>query len=108
MSIGNAYMEGVLYVENDEVYINMENLSRATVILSVSSTFSFLGSIISTCVLCNARRRIRDRDNIKTGGCGDIEDCCDTYWCGCCSLTQMFYQEKVDGYSYNLISTTGT
>ena len=108
MSVGNAYLENAWYVEDDEVHINMDKVSQSTVILSLSSTFSFLGSVISTCVLCNARRRIRDRDNIKTGGCGDLEDCCVTYWCGCCSLTQMFYQEKVDGNNYNLVSNTGT
>lgn len=109
MMVGNAYRENVVIAQiGDLQFIDQENLARATALFAVSSVFSLLGALISTCTLCIARRRIRDRDKIAPGSCGDLEDCCVSYWCGCCALTQMFFHEKVDGHNYNLLSTTGS
>ena len=109
MAVGNAYMENVVYAEIGTIkLIDRENLTRATVVYSISSVVSFVGALLSTCALCIARRRIRDRDNIQAGPCGDVGDCCVTYWCGCCALTQMFSHENANGQSYNILSTTGS
>ena len=109
MAVGNAYMENVVYAEVGDVQlIDRENLTRGTVVLSISSVVSFLGALISTCALCTTRRRMRDRDHIEAGSCGDAEDCCVSYWCGCCALTQMFVHDGVNGQRYNLLSATGS
>ena len=57
--------------------------------------FYILGGIlqlISLVITILARRAIRKRDNIPTGCCGAVEDCCAGYWCGCCVTSQLMRQ----------------
>ena len=109
MSVANAYFDGVVYMDSHGgIAVDNDKLTTGTIIMTVGSSVSFLGTLISTCVLCSARQRIRSRDNIAPETCGDLEDCCVAYWCGCCALTQMFAHEGVAGHSYNLVSTTGS
>ena len=47
-------------------------------------------TIGSTYVLMHVRKRIREKDRIGTGCCGESEDCCCAFWCGCCVNIQIF------------------
>ena len=35
-------------------------------------------------------KRIRRKDNIATGSCGEAEDCCCAFWCGGCVNIQIW------------------
>lgn len=47
---------------------------------------------ISAWVLTVMRKRIRFKDEIGVGGCGEAEDCCCSFWCSCCVTVQAFRQ----------------
>lgn len=65
-------------------------------------------SIGSALVLMKVRKRIRDEDNIGSGPCGDSEDCCCSFWCGCCVNIQIFSQIQMRRESgYQLCSPEG-
>ena len=70
-------------------------------ILGSLTTLVGLGSTAAmTYFVCVARRNMRVRDDIPSGRCGAWEDCCVSYWCGWCSLVQMFRQDGITGRKY--------
>ena len=77
------------------------------ILLGIASTLLFVGALWSTYFLCVARRWMRRRDSIPEGCCGEADDCCVSYWCGCCALVQMFRQEEVGGKTYRACTATG-
>ena len=87
--------------------VDWNRIRIAYVIGGISGLVALMGAILGTYALCVRRRRIRDRDRIPEGACGGLDDCCVSYWCGCCSLLQMFRQERITGGSYRLCSQTG-
>lgn len=83
-----------------------ESLVTSFYVLSgISGALGFFGTIFSTYFICRARQRIRARDRIPGSA---SNDCCASYWCPCCSVIQMFKQERIDGTSYSVCSPTGT
>lgn len=80
-----------------------DSYNRSVSILgSVAGLFGLVSSIAYTYFLCTARRIVRERDRIPQGLCGRCDDCCTSYWCGCCSLVQMFRQENITGDKYRV------
>ena len=66
-------------------------------IASSATTICYIGLLlVGTFVLMTVRKLVRDKDQIPTGGCGEAEDCCCSFWCSvrrrgpalaCCSFT---------------------
>ena len=77
------------------------------VLSSLAGSFAFFTTVAGTYFLCVARRTLRKKENIQEGACGGCDDCCVSYWCGCCSLTQMFRQYNVTGQSYRTCTVSG-
>jgi Cys-rich protein (TIGR01571 family) len=62
--------------------------------------------IVFTC----ARMTMRKKYKIKPGCCGDncLDDCCNVYWCSCCTAIQMArHTHDENEYHYNCSSQTG-
>lgn len=70
-------------------------------VTSVAIFFCLLFSCSIVLLLCTVRRKMREKYTIQGG---ELEDCCTAFWCGCCSLVQMFRQEGVSGKTYSLCS----
>ena len=49
-----------------------------------------VASAVAAYVIGSVRRRVREKDQIGTAGCGDAEDCCCAFWCSCCTTIQIF------------------
>jgi len=54
-------------------------------------------TVLTTIVLSAVRKRIREKDQIDAPSCGGNEgcgneDCCCSFWCGCCVTIQIFNQ----------------
>jgi len=43
-------------------------------------------------VVMKVRKAVRERDSIPAGKCGNLEDVCCAYFCGCCTVSQMSRQ----------------
>lgn len=78
------------------------NVSIVSIVGSVAGLLGLISTIASTYFICTARQAVRARDEIPEGVCGTCDDCCAAYWCGCCSLIQMFRQEKITGNEYRV------
>lgn len=89
--------------------VDWDQVTAAYVLGGFASLAGMASAVFGTYVLCTARRKIRDRDGIPEGrGCGGgCEDCCVSYWCGCCSLVQMLRQEGITGGTYRACTPTG-
>lgn len=84
-----------------------ESLLRAYMIVAgVAGFVGLLSTVVGTYFVCSSRRMLRQRDRIPNGDCGQCDDCCAAYWCGCCSLIQMLRQEGVTGSTYRVCSAT--
>ena len=63
--------------------------------------FTIAIQCITVVIITLARKAVRKRDNIPTGSCGPVEDCCAGYFCGCCVTSQLMRQTsdygKVEG-----------
>ena len=82
--------------------------SPSVVLMNVSSALMLAAAVVSTWVICTVRRVVRERDGIPPGACGACDDCCVSYWCGCCSLVQLLRQDLVTGETYRPCSVDAT
>ena len=103
-SLFQSWSRRIVLNENDSE--TEEVLTAYSAVSGVAGFIGVLSAATGTYVLCVARRAIRRRDHINTPGVG--EDCCVSFWCGCCSLVQMLRQESLSGVSYTACSTTGS
>ena len=75
--------------------------AAANVTSQVAALTGLIFTVVLACFLCTSRRRIRTRDSIPAGECGETcDDCCTAYWCGCCSIVQMLRHENITGDNY--------
>lgn len=86
--------------------VDWDKVTTAQVLGGMAGIAGFASVVLTTCVLCTARKRMRHRDGIEQGTCGDCDDCCVSYWCGCCSTIQMLRQGGVDGHAYRPCTST--
>lgn len=56
---------------------------------SAGNGFRYAFFIFVVCLIAKTRRRIRQRYNIPAGCCGECDDCCTSFWCTCCAISQM-------------------
>ena len=88
-------------------YERDDGLATANAVVgALAGVFGLVTTIAGTYFLCVSRRALRARDRIPPGACGDLDDCCVSYWCGCCSLVQMLRQEGVTGAQYRACTAT--
>lgn len=67
--------------------------------------FGLLFGIVTMVLVCQVRRRVRERHNIPGNAC---EDCCCAYWCTCCVAAQMArHTADYDTYAGQCCSETG-
>ena len=78
------------------------------VISALAMTMGFLSTVAGTYFLCSSRRIVRHDANIPSGSCGHADDCCVSYWCGCCTLVQLFRQFGVRGNGYRPCTPDGS
>lgn len=82
--------------------------TTASVLASLAGLVALIGAVVSTFLLCVSRRSLRRRDHIPPGACGEsCDDCCTTSLCACCSIVQMFRQEKMTGARYAPCTPSG-
>jgi hypothetical protein len=62
------------------LYENSDNSAGYGFLSAVAQGLSLAASLCICLIVCTVRSKIRKRDNIPPGGCGDCEDCC----CACC------------------------
>lgn len=98
----NALQEAFIREEGE----NSGLLLSYSIVAGLSGTTGLVTLIAGTYFICVSRRRIRQRDRIPEGCCGECDDCCVAYWCGCCSLIQMLRQDSVTGGKYQACSVT--
>lgn len=79
-----------------------------TLLEMLGAVFGILTAIFGTYFVCASRIHMRAKYRIPTRVCGDAEDCCVAYWCGFCSLVQMFRQDGVTGKNYAPCTRDGT
>jgi Cys-rich protein (TIGR01571 family) len=65
------------------------------------------GALLSLYFICTARRLVREQERIPNGPCGPCDDFCAAYFCGVCTLFQIFRQGDVTGSSYRACTTSG-
>ena len=87
-------------------YTDWDRVATASVAGGVAGSVGLVGTALTTYFVCTSRRLVRARDRISTGACGGCEDCCVSYWCGCCSLIQLLRQDGITGNSYRACSST--
>lgn len=95
------------------VLMSVQNaLHRGSVAFGLVSSagilVGFAGTLVSTSALCYARRRQRVRDRIEEGCGGALSDCCESYWCPWCVLSQTMAQEGITSDTYDPWSPTAT
>ena len=78
----------------------------ADVLAGVAGLLGLASMIAGTYFLCTARRLVRERDAIPEGRCGACDDCCVSFWCGCCSIVQLFRQDRIAGSEYHACTAT--
>ena len=67
--------------------------------------FLFVASIVTCCIVCNVRKAIRTRDQIKPTCCPDCcDDACCTMFCGACTECLILRHEGVTSQKYSLCS----
>lgn len=88
-----------------QLVIDWDQVSAGYVLGGLASLFACASTIFGTYILCTARRRIRQRARIATGS--DLDDCCVSYWCGCCAIIQMLRQDDVTGSNYRACTIIG-
>ena len=76
--------------EGEEGEAERETNMMFFVWLGVFFAASLALCIGSACVLSAVRKRIREKDQIGTASCGEAEDCCCSFFCGCCVNIQIF------------------
>lgn len=81
-------------------------LAWAHVLAAFAGLAGLASMVVGTYFLCTARRLVRERDAIPEGTCGSCEDCCVSYWCGCCSMVQLLRQDRVAGGGYRACTAT--
>lgn len=82
-----------------------EELSTKEIIIEcVRGTLSFLFSLYVLVLLIKARGYIRSKYEIPGSG---VKDCCASFWCSCCALTQMA-RHTADYETYNAACCTDT
>ena len=78
----------------------VDDVGNITSIKSTCSTFqqglksivSFAFHFYTLIVLAKTRAAVRARYEIPVKNCGDMEDCCCAFWCGCCTVSQLARQ----------------
>lgn len=76
---------------------------------AVAGLLGIVTSVAGTFFVCVARRAARARDAIPPSCCNEsFDDCCVSYWCGCCSLVQLLRQDGVTGARYAPCSASPT
>ena len=63
-------------------------------------------AIFSTWILVQVRRSIRYRYRIAAECCGDLEDCCCSFWCSCCTTIQIAHQLGITNQNFQLCAPT--
>ena len=87
--------------------VDWDQVTVASIVGGIGALVGMAGAVVTTYVICTARRRVRERDRIPQGDCcGGCDDCCVSYWCSLCSLVQLLRHEGIDGGSYRPCTTT--
>jgi Cys-rich protein (TIGR01571 family) len=88
--IGLQVIQQVLKVLslNYEVEHGEPNVTGAFMVLLLNLVVMAF-SILFLVITCNTRRHIREKYQIPEQQCHGCEDCCCTYWCTCCTISQM-------------------
>jgi Cys-rich protein (TIGR01571 family) len=88
--IGLQVIQQVLKVLslNYEVEHGEPNVTGAFMVLLLNLVVMAF-SIFFLVITCNTRRHIREKYQIPEQQCHGCEDCCCTYWCTCCTISQM-------------------
>ena len=89
-----------------QAYEEEEEEDRTTVVVlsGVAGMFALFTTVAGTYFLCVTRRVLREKENISGDTCND---CCVSFWCGCCSLTQMFRHYGMTGKDYRACTVSG-
>ena len=58
----------------------------------VYNTLTVAFGLYTLIVLMRLRAAVRAKYEIPTQRCGEMEDCCCSFWCGCCTVAQLSRQ----------------
>lgn len=83
--------------------VDWDQVTASQVVGAIAGGVGMITAVLGTYAVCVSRRRIRERDGIPGDDC---DDCCSSFWCGCCSLVQMLRQDKITGTTYRPCSAT--
>ena len=64
-----------------------EQTTTFQVTSSINAFLSFGFWLYMLIAVCRTRAAMRQKYNIPPGCCGDLDDCCCTCWCGCCTVS---------------------
>lgn len=67
----------------------IESNSAFSALRTVISIVAFCFALYRLWIVCQTRRAIREKYDIKPGCCGPLNDCCVAYWCLGCAVCQM-------------------
>ena len=75
---------------------------------SGSNVCYLISAFVITFLLMTVRKLVRNKDNIPAASCGEMEDCCCSFWCPCCTTIQIFAQGEISCQNgYQLCSPEG-
>lgn len=57
--------------------------------IGIGQILSLVFLVFLVFLASRTRRRIRQKYRIPEGGCGGCDDCCMSFWCPCCTISQM-------------------
>lgn len=93
---------------NDPSNIDLQKSYQQALLLNVQNALDLVFLIYTILLMCRSRRAIRSKYAIPTTCCGECEDCCCSYWCGCCTVGQMArHTADYHVYSASCCSKTG-
>ena len=108
---GGLWVLVVLWTVTDALAVGLQESDprAAGVLMQLAGVLAMFGTLGTVYALTVARSILRQRDALPPAcGCPDgVDDCCVTYWCGCCAATQMFAHESVKGTDYRACTATG-
>eukprot|EP01083_Nonionella_stella_P079463 218079_1 len=87
------------YGQPTDAYFNVNFLCQAVVLVY---------AIYKTVLICKTRKYIREQYGIPEQQCHGCEDCCCSWWCSCCTLSQMArHTGDYDAYAGVCCNETG-
>jgi Cys-rich protein (TIGR01571 family) len=94
-------------VTDDGIYDKSDVPASALVVDAIAQTLKLVFALYILVATIRTRAYIRDKYAIPEQSCRGCEDCCCSFWCGCCTIMQMM-RHTADYDKYDAVCCTET